>query len=162
MTDEVIIEIDDREAMASLRSAKAAGQDLSPLMSDVAGIMEDAIERAFLHEQDPATGAAWAPLKPSTKARRRGTSLKILQDSGSMVQSIGSDYDDDSAVAGVSEIYGITHFLGAKKGQYGRTSRGGPIPWGDIPARRFLGLSDEDEEEILEAVSDYFSSAFRV
>ncbi|MGB0955835.1 MAG: phage virion morphogenesis protein [Panacagrimonas sp.] len=38
--------------------------------------------------------------------------------------------------------------FGARKGAFGTTRRGAPIPWGDIPARPFLGISDEDRTEI--------------
>jgi len=34
-----------------------------------------------------------------------------------------------------------------------------PIPWGDIPARPFLGLSDEDRSGILDIVSEALAAA---
>lgn len=52
-------------------------------------------------------------------------------------------------------IYAGTHQFGAQKGSYGSTSKGQPIPFGDIPAREFLGLSYADREEIESTVSDY-------
>ena len=58
-----------------------------------------------------------------------------------------------------ASTYAGTHQFGAKKGQYGSTSRGQPIPWGDIPAREFLGLSDDDESEIVDIVSGYLAGA---
>lgn len=52
-------------------------------------------------------------------------------------------------------IYAGTHQFGAQKGPYGSTSKGQPIPFGDIPAREFLGLSYADREEIESTVSDF-------
>jgi hypothetical protein len=59
------------------------------------------------------------------------------------------------------------HF-GAKQGAFGRTSRGGPIPWGDIPARPLLPIDEQgnmdafDKEEIrdilINAVNDLLSA----
>lgn len=172
MTDQIRIEIDDEQALRALQRAAAAGRDLSPLMRDIAGVIEDAIDRAFQTQSDPETGEPWAPLAESTKKKRSGSEpFAILQDSSSLVQSVGSDFDATSAEAGVAEIYGVTHQFGADKGEFG-TAQGAytfdgesvrprdiPIPWGDIPARRFLGLGDDDQIEILDFVSVYFSDS---
>lgn len=34
-----------------------------------------------------------------------------------------------------------------------------PFPWGDIPARPFLGLSAEDEDEVAALLTDYLKGA---
>lgn len=44
-------------------------------------------------------------------------------------------------------IYAGTFQRGAKKGQYGKGA-----PWGDVPGRAFLGLSEADEREVLDIV----------
>lgn len=44
---------------------------------------------------------------------------------------------------GSNLIYAATMQFGAKKGTFGKGS-----PWGDIPARAFIGLSRDDEEEL--------------
>lgn len=56
-------------------------------------------------------------------------------------------------------IYAGSQQFGAAKGSFGNTKRGSPIPWGDIPAREFLGLSDEDRHEVSGIVTDYFLAA---
>ncbi|MHB8921670.1 MAG: phage virion morphogenesis protein [Halothiobacillus sp.] len=45
--------------------------------------------------------------------------------------------------------------FGAAEGAFGETTTGHPIPWGDIPARPFIGLSDKDEAEILNIITSY-------
>src|SRR5690606_9029264 len=47
-------------------------------------------------------------------------------------------------------IYAGASHSGAKKGQYGKGA-----PWGDVPAREFLGLSEADEREVMAIVQDY-------
>ena len=47
-------------------------------------------------------------------------------------------------------IYAGTFHFGARKGQYGKGA-----PWGDVPAREFLGLSEADEREVLAIVQGY-------
>ena len=64
-------------------------------------------------------------------------------------------------VVGSPSIYAGTHQFGAEKGAFGATSRGDPIPWGNIPARPFLGLSGDDETEIGNLITDYLNEQIR-
>jgi len=57
-------------------------------------------------------------------------------------------------------IYAGVRQYGAKRGEFGMgvfKTRNGvfPIPWGDIPARPFLGFSDTDQAAILETMRAY-------
>lgn len=47
-------------------------------------------------------------------------------------------------------IYAGTFHYGADKHQFGNGA-----PWGDVPARPFLGLSDDDEQEVLTIISEH-------
>lgn len=47
-------------------------------------------------------------------------------------------------------IYAGTFHYGADKHQYGPST-----PWGDIPARPFLGISDDDEREVLAIIGEH-------
>lgn len=58
------------------------------------------------------------------------------------------------------EYSGVQQF-GAKKGDFGRTKRGGSIPWGDIPARPFLGFSDEDKANVLDILQEHLGMAMK-
>lgn len=61
-------------------------------------------------------------------------------------------------LVGTSLVYGAVQQLGAKKGSLGRTKRGGPVPWGDIPARPYLGLSAADRSNILRFLLRYLQN----
>lgn len=138
------IEIDDRRIKAALRRLAASGRDLTPAMRDIAGLLEASARRAFEQERSP-DGKPWADLSDLTKRRRAATGHwpgQILQVTGRLIGSLASSYDATSAQAGTNLPQARTHQKGAKQGAYGRTRRGGPIPWGDIPARPFLGPSD--------------------
>lgn len=126
------------------------GRDMTPVTRQLAGVLADAPERAFAGQRDPVTGNAWHPLSPVTIGRRAkaGHDGPILQVRGQLAGSLHADYGPDHATVGTNVPYAPTHQFGAKKGAFGTTKRGGPIPWGDIPARRFLGVGPEDEEEI--------------
>ena len=53
------------------------------------------------------------------------------------------------------------HQFGAEKGAFGATSRGTPIPWGDIPARPFLGLSADDRDGVRDRILDFIGEQWR-
>ena len=58
---------------------------------------------------------------------------------------------------GSSLEYAAVQQFGARRGEFGRTRRGAPIPWGDIPARPFLGVSRVDRVEILDILAGYLA-----
>jgi len=51
----------------------------------------------------------------------------------------------------------VQHF-GASQGAFGKTKRGAPIPWGNIPGRPYLGFSDEDRSVILQTIEKYLKA----
>ena len=61
------------------------------------------------------------------------------------------------------QIFGDTLVIGntmeyAAMMQFGGSRADYPQLWGDIPARPFLGISDEDEKMILSVIGDYLLS----
>lgn len=148
---EIIVNIDDLED--GLTRLIALGRDMTPLNRGIAGILADIPERAFRAQADPATGESWAELSPVTVARR-GSARPILQVSGKLAGSIQQEYGRDFARVYTNKKQATTMHFGAKKGEFGKTKRGAPIPWGDIPARPFFGINSQDEEDIREFIQD--------
>lgn len=149
--DVVTKEIDD----LSKRIAQK-GADASPVTREIAAIMHEAVDQNFEKEGRPA----WPPLKPSTIKRREKAGTwpgHVLRTGGQagLQASVSEKSDATSAEVGTNKVYAGTHQFGARKGKYGRTKRGAPIPWGDIPARPFLKLTDEDEEDIKDALQKF-------
>ena len=62
---------------------------------------------------------------------------------------------------GSTRIYAGTHQFGAQRGAYGTNTKGAPIPWGDIPARPFLGVSDADKKTILEIINKHLQKSIQ-
>ena len=145
------IEYDDRAVAAALRRLVHAGADLTPAMRSIAAALEDSVAEAFASQSSPA-GVPWADLSDTTKAirtRRGKWPGEILQVTGNLADGIESRHDADEAVVGTNIVYAATHQFGAARGAFGTSSRGNPIPWGDIPGRPFLGLDDDAEATIL-------------
>jgi phage gpG-like protein len=66
---------------------------------------------------------------------------------------------DSGVEVGSPMEYAAVQQFGAGKGEFGRTKRGAPIPWGDIPARPFLGLSDVDKLMVMDILNDHLAAA---
>lgn len=163
LPDMIEIKLEDRGVLAALALLQESLDDLSPVMRAVSGVFADATERAFRDERDPASGASWPALRPVTIRMREKEGKwpgKILQKtSGGLAPSILPEYGSTYALVGTNKRYAATHQFGAAKGAYGRTKRGAPIPWGDIPPRPFLGFSEDDRTEILEIVFGYLNGS---
>ena len=57
-------------------------------------------------------------------------------------------------------IYAAVMQLGAAQGEFGaRIGKDKNGPWGDIPARPFLGVGPTDRENILETITEYLATA---
>jgi phage gpG-like protein len=94
-----------------------------------------------------------------------------LTDTARLRRSFAVEVSDDKVAVGTSVVYAGTHQFGAKKGSFGikavavkahRRINGSDVrahtrrvslPWGDIPARPFLMLQDEDKSAIVEMIA---------
>lgn len=107
------------------------------LMRSIAGSMETAVLTNFEVGGRPK----WLGVK-----HRKGTPLV---DTENLMNSITSEYDNDSAVVGTNEPYAAIHQFG------GNAGRGRKVK---IKARPFLILTPQDESDLLADVQDYFQS----
>lgn len=180
------ITINDASGLANAMQAMAAlrrrGERTLPLMQVIAQDLENSTKLRFKDGRDP-NGVPWAPITLAAKlsrarrlASKSGQTLRTmnvaklraflgpaqpLRDIGLLADSITSRATNDYAEVGTNVVYAKTHQFGARQGQYGRTKRGAPIPWGNVPARPFLGLSDADRQLIVERVESFILGAMR-
>lgn len=131
-----------------------------PALQQVGEYLDLATRYRFDTQTGP-DGQSWEPLSEVTIARRRKRGRKssaILVDSGNLRDLLRYLVSDTSLVFGSDRPYAGVQQFGARQGQFGKSRRGGPIPWGNIPARPFLGLSEDDREEIRLIFHDYLSA----
>lgn len=137
------VELIGGEALGdAIRDLLRAGASMQPAMQEIGDDFTAEIQMGFRRGVDP-WGNRWAPLAESTQAknngRRRGG--QPLRDTGLLGNSITpSNATGTSVEVGTMDVRAPTHQFGAGQGAYGRTSRGGPTPWGGIPARAFLPI----------------------
>lgn len=154
------IELGNRELRTRLTRVAEAMLDTSPLGHSIANSFLTVTEDNFDSEGRPA----WAGLSPVTLARRK--SGKMLFQSGQLRRSITTRVSDNEVEIGTNDPKAPTQHFGAKQGQYGKSSRNGPLPWGDIPARPFLpmdgagNLQHEAELAVFDDVDHYWHQLF--
>jgi len=137
----VSVTIDDRRVRDALNDMRSRVRNLRPAMDRIGATLADRVRLGFHDGKDP-WGQRWQPLRPATVSRRRQGSDKPLRDTGRLMNSISHRATRHSVTIGTDVEYAATHQFGARKGQFGRTRKGSPIPWGNIPARRFMPIDD--------------------
>lgn len=128
------------EVSAALERLVQATTHRTPLMRSIAGTMESAVLQNF----DVGGRPKWLGLK-----YRQGSPLV---DTENLMNSITSEYTNDTALVGTNEPYAAIHQFGGKAG------RGRSVT---IPARPFLVLTPQDEADILENVQHYFQQLMK-
>lgn len=128
-----------------------AGQDMTPVMRQIAGILADASEQAFVDEADPTTGQPWPELNEAYRERRfeQGYTGPLLQVRGQLAASIQSDYGRDYAQVGSNLIYAALQHHGGKPDM--------PAGPAAVKPRPYLGASPADQSEILDVLRNYLS-----
>ena len=156
------INLDASELERALNHAANHLTHTAPLMADISRALLSETLLRFHFGGRPA----WAGLSPVTITRRRGGAGAILQDTGELKRSITANHTEDTASVGTNLVYAPTHQFGAKQGEFGRSDRNTPLPWGDIPARPFVPMDkngDIDHDGFLtvsEIVNGYLAGAF--
>ena len=142
------IKIDNQEVSKRLLELAHKGENLRPLMKNIAGIFAYSTEENFANEGRPDK---WLDLSEKTKKQRKKSGQwpgQILQVSGQLASSISTYYDDESAIIGSNLDYATIHQLGGQAGKNKSVS---------IPARPYLKLSEADFKEMLESTKEFFS-----
>lgn len=148
--------VDEADIVERLR--RIAASDRSDALHEIGKYLELSHRERWPLAQSPE-GVPWAPLSEVTKARKAKNVDTILVESGDLRETLRYQLvGNDSLEFGTDRVYGAAHQFGMPKGYAGTTERGSPIPWGDIPARPFLGISDDDRTAILDILEGYLGS----
>lgn len=156
------IELKDDEVSAALARIAAAMTDMTPLMQDVGEVLVEGTKRRFAEGADP-DGNPWAPKSPTTiaayQARGDGVSFSpLIGPTRALSTTIHYIAGADQVEVGSNRIQAAVMQAGAAQGAFGRTRRGAPVPWGNIPARPFIGLSDTDRFNVLDIVDEWLQT----
>lgn len=156
-----------------LQNIEHAAKDMRPVMKRIASNMAMKVRMRFKEQREPE-GNPWVKSKRALK--QNGFTLA---DTGRLKSSVTYTYDGAKAVAGTNVKYAPTMQFGARKGEYGkrrveqkvrpffRTRKGKrelvrdharhrevETPWGNIPSRKFLGMTKEDKIKYLSWIKE--------
>lgn len=172
------IEVKDREVAALLEGIERRMEDQTPAFREIGEIIRESVMQNFREGRSPE-GASW---KPSKRAQSEGG--KTLIDTATLRNSIHVQPARDHVLVGTPIQYAGTHQFGAAKGSFGTRiinipshrrgswKTGVPVyvhahkrevrlPWGDIPARPFLGVRDSDWPSIKDALVHHLTKGTR-
>jgi len=170
------VEYNDDDVSAGLASLSVVLTDMSPVMNQIGEILEDSTDERWQQGIAP-DGTPWTPKSQTTldAYKRRGlraSPLPLIGPNESGVplrQSIFRQYGPDYVELGTNAIQAAVMQFGAAKGAFGTYQGKGfggstptiSIPWGDIPARPFLGVSEADRTNILDELAEQLADATR-
>jgi phage gpG-like protein len=151
------------EANAAFARLEAALTDFTPLMEDLGEYFVETTKQRFKEGTSPE-GVAWAPKSPATLAAyaRRGDRKDARPLFGPSLELHKQIFHEATATGvewGSNLIYSGVMQFGAAKGEFGRASNGSSIPWGNIPARPFIGVSESDMAYLIATIEAWIESA---
>ena len=170
MSQAIKIEFQDAEVKALLANLRTKTSNLSPLLKAIGEDLSDSTKRRFETGTGP-DGRAWAPNTETTLLRYLGRTQGNFRKDGRLSKKGAARVGAKKPLTGESKAlrttihyrvlgntlevgspmeYSAVQQFGAKKGSLGKNA-----PWGDIPARPFIGISAEDRSGIEASVLDY-------
>lgn len=132
------------EVKAAFQELAARLADLTPVFRDIGEAMLNSTRARFSSQTAP-DGSPWAALSPDYQARKKKNADKILTLYGNLARLLNYQPAPMEVRIGTPLIYGAAH-------QFGR-------PEINLPARPFLGVSDDDAAEILAILNEYLAGA---
>lgn len=124
------------------RLERLAEAELGELMDLVGSEVESQTRRRIESEKTDPQGNDWDEWSERYKARRH-SGHSLLEGEGDLLDSITFEAGDDDVIVGTNLIYGAIHQFSGEEVD---------IP---IPAREYLGLSDDNEDDVLAIVDDW-------
>lgn len=134
------------QAQNKLRRLKNAGENLEPAFFELGELLLEST-RQRMDKQEAPDGTPWQPLSETTQQLKgHDTVLKL---SHSLYDLLNYQIGSNQLMLGSPLEYAATHQFGREGGGFGGS---------DIPERAFLGISDQDEIDILDVINDHFEN----
>jgi len=147
--DFIKVEIDDRAIREVLGRLMDHAGNIEPALADISEYLTESTKQRFVDGKAP-DGTKWEPNTDYTLSRKSGDK-PLIGESNSLSTQFSGEITANALLFGSPMIYAAVQQFGAKKGSF----TGGKAPWGDIPARPFLGISNKDKDVILEIIKDH-------
>lgn len=171
------LEFNDADVRAGLESLSEVMTDMTPVMQEIGDFLIVTTKDRFPTGKGP-DGTPWAAKSATTVAayERRGQRVDnrpLYGPNQKLHKQIFYQAGPEGVEWGSNRIYAAVMQFGAAQGEFGaRMGRTRPsakrpksqdyfmhLPWGNIPARPFLGVSESDREGILDIISEALTRA---
>lgn len=127
---------------------RLAAMQLERLLNVLGSEVEAQTRRRITEEKTDPSGAPWQEWSKAY-ADRRPKKGGLLELSGDLVDSIAFEVDGDVLFVGSNLVYAARHQDGDEDGE------------GGIPQRQYLGISDENLEDLGDLVIDFLAQEAR-
>lgn len=179
------IKYDDKALLDKLNRVSELTNNLRPALQDIGEQLIISTKARFRNSVAP-DGSKWAPNAESTllamlrkrgglskkrsgskpMATKKGLAMKaqkkpLIGESKRLGNEIFHEVSGNTLRIGSALEYAAVQQFGAKKGEFGKDKRSHPLPWGDIPARPFLGISEQDRRDIIDILEEHLEAALR-
>lgn len=149
------IEVDDAEIRRMLQRLIDAAINPRTALLEIGLELQDSTKKRFGSESGP-DGVPWARNAPST-VKRKGRDQPLTgrgKDSkGTLMDQINYQLSgNDTLEVGSPTVYAAMQQFGGDKARF-------PNLWGDVPARPFIGISDDDEHNIIDIINKHLQDA---
>lgn len=134
----------------SARLAQFQGKLRNPkgVARGIGQLLEAQTKRRIQDEKTAPDGTAWARWSDETASQRKGHHSLLLFEGRLRDSVVGQALNGTTVVVGASMIYAAVH-------QYGHTFANGR----KVPARPFLGMSDDNADEVVDLILDWAGGA---
>jgi len=155
------IEVDHQAVRASLSRLAQAVESPQKALYGIGEWLRASSQARFTSQTAP-DGTPWLPLQHWYKQGKSKNQDKVLTLNGYLRNTLTFQVEGDAVLVGSNLEYAAIH-------QFGGTIRprvkkalavgGGAVASVTIPARPYLGVSDDDADEIASLISDYLAGA---
>ena len=135
----VTIKLDDSDLQQLLDRVARLPGTLAPIMKNIGLAVVQGAQERFRKEQAP-DGSPWKSLDPDYAASKRGPGiLREMGQAGGLFGSLTYRVAPSGVEIGTNKVYAAHHQFGSDT----------------LPARPFLGLSDDDRADILDVIAGH-------
>lgn len=144
----ITVKVDDRQVQELLQAMLKRMGSLRPAMEAIGETLVSATHDRFEKTESPE-GKKWKPVSPAyaewkEKIGKDPAHILRLKTASGLLGSINYRATDSKVTVGTNVVYAAIHQFG------GPTKRGATMP-----ARPYLGVSDDDLREIREMLQEY-------
>ncbi len=187
----ITIAIDDQQVRQAFSNLIASGRSPRPVLQQIGEMLVDSTKQRFgtatapdgtpWAPNSPATMIAWLRKKSGKFEGHKRTGNRdgyfygkgdkkgklaakgiatvmakrvLIGDTTDLARQIFPVVGGDYVQIGSDRPYAAMQQFGGAKSKF-------PNLWGDIPARPFLGLSDQDTQNILDTISEYLQASLK-